>query len=356
MNFKEYIKHYSPKVNDAISSIYDNRVNNVQNEFLKSYYKELKEYFLVGGCNRIRPLLGIAAYNAFSEDKDDRIILPSVGLEFFHIATLIHNDIIDNAKMRGSNHAFHYRFKQYHKKYNLKIMETEDFGNNVGILGGDSAFFFGVEAYLSSEFEFELNVDAIRYYEEVFKEICDSVLIEVELLTHNHLKIEDYIEMISLKTGALIEKSLLIGANYAKADDKYYQYLSSYGINLGIISQIIDDILGTFGDEKEIGKSTDRDIREGKKTCLLIEAYNNLEGKKKNRLNELIEKENMTQNEVQEVKDLFIEADVVSSCKKLIDSYFQEAKLSLNKLKSVINESEFEFLNDLLNFVANRRF
>ena len=355
MNFSEYIKLYKPKINDAIKLIYDKKIKSIKNAFLKVYYSELREYFLAGG-KRIRPLLCIATYNAFEKKNDDKIIFPSVGTEFLHNASLIHDDIIDKDNFRRGKPAFHYRFRQYHEVHDLKKIPTEDFGNSIGIIGGDSAFFLGLEAYLYNNFKQDLNVNAIQYYEEVFKELCEGVLIEIDMVNQQNLKIHDYIEMISLKTGALIEKSILIGANYARVDDKYKTYLSTYGKNLGIIFQISDDILGTFGDEKITGKPVDGDIREGKKTCLLIEAYNTLNDKKRAQLNKLIKMPEITDIEVKEVKELFLEADVINSCKNLADTYYQEAKMSIDKLKGVINQSEIEFFEDLLNFVIKRKF
>ena len=161
MNFIEYGKIYIPKINAAIKEIYDHKLKSVENSFLKDYYTELRDYFLAGG-KRIRPLLCIAAYNAFNPSTDDRIIKPSIGTEFLHNASLIHDDIIDKDDFRRGKPAFHYRFRQYHQKYDLKKMVAEDFGTNIGIIGGDSAYFLGLKAYLSNEFEQDLNLSAIR--------------------------------------------------------------------------------------------------------------------------------------------------------------------------------------------------
>jgi len=235
-------------------------------------------------------------------------------------------------------------------------MDALDFGNSIGIIGGDTAFFLGLEAYFYNDFATDLNLKAVSLYEQAFIEIANGVLIEMDMVNKEELTIDDYINMISLKTGALIEKSLLIGANYANVDKTNVKLLSSYGINLGIVFQIIDDILGTFGDEKVTGKPTDGDIREGKKTCLLIEAYEKLSDKKKEQLNEFIQNQHMTKKDVQKVKDLFLEANVVDSCKELSRNYFHKAKNALDELKKVINPSEAEFFESLLSFVLNRNY
>ncbi len=355
MDFKLYAAKFIPKINEAIKKIYDRKLNAVDNSFLKDYYSELKDYFLSGG-KRIRPLLCIATYNAFTNGGDDKIFMASVGTEFLHNASLVHDDIIDKDDFRRGKPAFHYRFRQYHEKYDLKKMVAEDFGTNIGIIGGDSAFFMGLEAYFFNEFEKELNLRAIEYYQNAYIEISDGVLIEVDMVNQTDLTIEEYINMISLKTGALIQKSILIGANYAKVDEKNRKLLATYGMNLGIIFQIIDDILGTFGDEKILGKPTDGDIREGKKTCLLITALSNLSLEKKNRLIELIENPEMAEKDVDDVRGLFKEANAIENCRNLAKKYFEEAQSSLEELKANINPSEYEFFENLLKFVAERKF
>jgi geranylgeranyl diphosphate synthase type I len=355
MKFSEYAKNYIKKINIAIQSIYDKKLADVNNPFLHAYYYELKAYFLSGG-KRIRPLLCIATYNAFEKDKDDKIIMPSVGVEFLHNASLVHDDIIDKDNFRRGNPAFHYRFQNYYENYKLKKMGKVDFGNSIGIIGGDSAFFLGLDSYLYNDFEADLNLNAIYHYQNAFIKISNGVLIEIDMINRKNLTIEDYIQMISLKTGALLEKSILIGANYARVDKKYQTLLSAFGINLGIIFQIIDDILGTFGDERTTGKPTDGDIREGKKTCLLIEAYNKLSHDDAHYLHQLIEKQEITDSEVNQIKELYLKADVINSCNKLAKKFYQEANESLHQLKSGINEPEYEFFEDLLNFVINRKF
>ncbi len=200
------------------------------------------------------------------------------------------------------------------------------------------------------------NLNSIRFYRQAFTEVIHGVLIEIDMINQKNLSIDDYINMISLKTGALIEKSILIGASYANIEKEYAPHLSTYGVNLGIIFQIIDDILGTFGDEKVTGKPVDGDIREGKRTCLLIEAMNKLGSKKKDHLVNLISKSEITSEEVEEVRDLFMEADVINFCKELASKYYQEAENALEKLKPIINYSEIEFFENLLKFVLEREF
>ncbi len=355
MKFLEYSKIYISKINNVIGSFYEDKINSVENNFLKKYYTELKEYFLAGG-KRIRPLLCIAAYNGFLKSKDDKILRTCVGTEFLHNASLIHDDIIDNDNFRRGEPTFHYRYQQYHKQYNLKRMQTSEFGTSMGIIGGDSAYFIGMEPYMSNEFDDNINLEALFLYKQAFIEIANGVLIEIDMVNQRDITMDEYIEMISLKTGALIEKSILIGATYANASAEDKKNIGIYGMDLGIIFQIKDDILGTFGDEEKTGKPADSDIKEGKKTCLLIEALNQLNENKKKELIEIFENPNMNDDDVNRVRELYKEADVLTLCKTITNNYYKEAMESLKNLKSSINKEEFEVFEDLLNFVYEREY
>jgi len=355
VKFLPFSALYKPKINTAIGSLFDRIIGQMKNKFLIDYYSEMKDYFLAGG-KRIRPLITIAAYNGITNTNEDEIVLPSIGIEFLHNATLIHDDIIDKDDFRRGKPAFHYKFAQYHSKYQFKKMNAAEFGTSIGIIGGDTAFIRGSEAYFNNNFAMNININSIQYYRQAFAEVIHGVLIEIDMVNQKNTSIDEYINMVSLKTGALIEKSILIGANYGKIEQKYIPHLSTYGVNLGIIFQIIDDILGTFGDEKVTGKPTDGDIREGKRTCLLIEAMSNLNETKKDHLVKLLSKSELINEEVEEVRDLYKEADAINSCKKLASKYNQEAKDALEKLKPVVNESEIEFFENLLKFVLERKF
>ncbi|MHA1831899.1 MAG: polyprenyl synthetase family protein [Candidatus Helarchaeota archaeon] len=355
MKVLDYLDIYKPKINETIKKIFNYKLDKVKAPILKGYYSELLDYFLSGG-KRLRPLICIASYNAFKKEKDERIIFPSVGIEFLHNASLIHDDIIDRDDFRRNNPAFHYRFRKYHEDHHLKKMDKYHYGTSMGIIGGDFAYFIGLNAFSNNEFNELKNLKAVNYYAEAFYELCDGILIEMDMINRYDLIIDEYIEMISLKTGALIQKSMLIGAMYADAPENALNYLGNYGINVGIIFQIIDDILGTFGDEKVTGKPIDGDIREGKKTCLLIKALQNLDQNKRNELINLVGKNNITQDEINKVRELFKESDAINACMELVNKYKDLAKNQLEQIQQEINQSEFEFYENLLKYVSERSF
>lgn len=355
MTFVEYSKKYKPKIEDQLKNLLERQKERVNHPFLKDYYEELKTYLLAGG-KRIRPLLTVATYRGLSSEKGEDILFPSIAVELLHNASLIHDDIIDNDELRRSNPAFHYRFKNYHEDHQLPSMQPQEFGYDIGILGGDQVYFLGLEPLSNNTFSSDVNLKAIKLYKDVFTELCEGVLIEIDMLNRSDVSIDDYLKMISLKTGALLEKSVLIGAVYADCSENNFPFLSKYAINLGIIFQIKDDILGTFGDEELTGKPTDGDIREGKKTSLLLAAKDNLNEEDKKRLKLLMGKSELMEAEVEEVRDLFKKADALNFCKDLVSSHYNKAQNALNNLKPRLNSAEFLFFRDLLEFVFKREY
>ncbi|TFF89508.1 MAG: hypothetical protein EU549_00280 [Promethearchaeota archaeon] len=115
-------------------------------------------------------------------------------------------------------------------------------------------------------------------------------------------------------------------------------------------------MLGSFGNEQITGKPTDGDIREGKKTCLLIDALSKLDPNDAQRVKNLIGNPYITKEAVKEVKGLFLKSKSVQSCKKLANKYYEMAETNLNNLKPHVNQSEFEFFKSLLNFVLKREY
>ena len=219
----EYLKIYKPKIEEAIEKLYLKKINSSKNKFLNHYYTELYNYFLSGG-KRIRPLLTIATYNAFCDEQEEKIISPSIGVEFLHNASLVHDDIIDKDDFRRGSPAFHYRFQNYHETYKLKKMEKIDFGNSIGIIGGDSAFFLGLEAYLYNDFKEDLNLKAINYYDDKNK-LRSFKSYSIEILLQ---KVLSKIRILSLKaekqTSFWLQK-LRERPMKEKDNDKYWQEL-----------------------------------------------------------------------------------------------------------------------------------
>ncbi|MHA1715626.1 MAG: polyprenyl synthetase family protein, partial [Promethearchaeota archaeon] len=338
-------------INSAIKDFFKGRTYYKNDDFVRFYYDKLEKYILSGG-KRFRPFLLTQTYKSIIKKDDQRIYRPSLSVEFLHNASLIHDDIIDRDEMRRGQLAFHCIFRNFYRDSKYTFADANHFGITMGILGGDSTFFLGSEA-LQCEFPPELNEKAHALYTRAYHEICDGVLMEMNFVQIPNVTESQYLQMISLKTGALIEKSILIGATYATAPEEIKKAFSKYAINLGIAFQIKDDVLGSFG--KDIGKPTSGDIKDGKKTLLLIKALELSNQDEKKILNDHVGNENLDDDDVDAVREVFKNTGALDYCLEKIQSYSNNALIALESIEKEINAKQVDVFKAAVEFNSKRK-
>lgn len=209
-------------------------------------------YILSLGGKRMRPALLLMACDLFGGDVD-AAIPPALAIEVFHNFTLMHDDIMDNAPIRRG-HA------TVHKKWN----------QNVGILSGDVMLVQGYKLMM------QVPDHLLRPILDIFNitaiGVCEGQQLDMEFEEHTNVSIDEYLNMIKLKTAVVLGGALKIGALIGGADAKDADLLSDFGVNLGIAFQLQDDILDVYGDPEKFGKQVGGDIISNKKTYLLLKS------------------------------------------------------------------------------------
>ncbi|MFI5160896.1 MAG: polyprenyl synthetase family protein [Sphingobacteriales bacterium] len=214
-------------------------------------YEPIK-YILSLGGKRMRPALLLMACDLFGGDIN-KAISSALAIEVFHNFTLMHDDIMDNAPLRRGNVTVH-----------------EKWNKNVAILSGDVML---VEGY-----KLMMNVDEhlLRPIMNIFNEtavgVCEGQQLDMEFETRIDVGLDEYIEMIRLKTAVVLGSALKIGALIGGANVEDAALLQTFGEQLGIAFQLQDDILDVYGDPEKFGKQVGGDIQSNKKTFLLIKA------------------------------------------------------------------------------------
>jgi len=180
----------------------------------------------------------------------DKLLPLSVAFEMVHLATLIHDDIVDNATTRRGNPTVNALW-----------------GNNIAILLGD--YYFAKTAGLIAD----INDNRIDHlFSDTVATVCEGTIMEMMTAGRIDLTIESYYEKINHKTACLIAACCKGGAIVSQAADEEIELLYAYGLNLGIAFQIIDDILDYTEDQATIGKPAGNDLRQGMVTLPLIYA------------------------------------------------------------------------------------
>ena len=208
-------------------------------------------YALEEGGKRMRPVLTMMSYNLFADDVE-RALEAALAVEIFHNFTLLHDDIMDNAAMRRGRESVYAKW-----------------GSNIAILSGDVML---IEAYKHLQ-----NIPAdklpqvLERFNTMSSQVCEGQQYDMDFETQAKVAVAEYMNMIELKTAALLAGSVTIGAILAGASSEDANRLHRFATEVGIAFQLQDDLLDSYGDER-LGKKIGGDILEGKKTYLMITA------------------------------------------------------------------------------------
>lgn len=214
-------------------------------------------YIMSLGGKRIRPVLVLMAAELFEEDLKEPLHA-AMAIETFHNFTLIHDDIMDNAPLRRG-----------------KITVHEKWGVNNAILSGDVMM---VEANKQlSNLDISVLKRALFTFNSTAQGVCQGQQLDMEFEDRDDVTLEEYIEMIRLKTAVLIGGALKLGAEVANASVEDAENLYSFGENLGIAFQLQDDILDVYASPEKFGKQIGGDIISNKKTWLMLQAIQEAE-------------------------------------------------------------------------------
>lgn len=300
----------------------------------KGLYEPI-EYVLSLGGKRLRPVLMLLAYNLYKEDIE-RIFPQAVGMETYHNFTLLHDDLMDKAEMRRGKPVVH-------KKWN----------ENTAILSGDAMLILAYQ-FIIKECPTIYMQPVMEAFGKATLEVCEGQQWDMEFETRDNVTIEEYIEMIRLKTSVLLASSLQIGAILGGASAKDIQYLYDFGIKMGLAFQLQDDYLDVYGDPAVFGKKIGGDILCNKKTYMLITALNNTEGRDKEQLKHWLEVTDFNPTEkIAAVTNIYNKVGVATACKTEIQKYYAEG-LSLLEQVSV-DESLKENLRSYVCRLVDRK-
>lgn len=208
-------------------------------------------YLLSLGGKRVRPAVCLMANELFGPIKEEAWHA-AVAIELFHNFTLIHDDIMDKAPLRRG-------FPTIHAKYGL----------TAGILGGDAMSIYAYQSLAGIETNFKA---VLQVFNTTAIQVCEGQQLDMDFEARNDVSIEEYINMISLKTSVLLAASMKIGALIADAPVAECERLYAFGKNLGIAFQLQDDFLDAFGKSNKLGKQQGGDIIANKKTFLHLQA------------------------------------------------------------------------------------
>lgn len=266
------------------------------------------KYTLEGGGKRLRPTLLLASCAALGGKPEDAIN-QAVGIEMFHNFTLLHDDVMDNAEVRRGRPTVHRRWNE-----------------SVAILSGDAMLTLATQLMMKGTGE-KLR-EVLDLFNTVAMEVYGGQQLDMEFEDRNDVIVEEYIEMIRLKTSVLLAGAcklgaIMAGANAADADAMYL-----YGERLGLAFQLQDDNLDTYGDPALFGKEIGGDIVNEKKTWLWINAMN----RAPEQLRAILDRKLTDYLKIEEVRALYTSLGLKEEAATLIERYAEEAVAAIKNV------------------------
>ncbi len=320
----EFLDHYQDIVSRAIA---DNKFTQKPSELY-----EPMNYIISHGGKRLRPIMVLMANDLFGGDLQ-MAIKPALAIEFFHNFSLIHDDIMDAAPLRRGKPTIH----TIH-------------GLNVGILSGDGLL---IKAYqFFEDLEPELFKKCVKIFSETGAVLCEGQQQDMNFETSDNVTYDEYIEMITNKTGVLSAASFKIGALIAGADEKDADALYNFGKHIGIAFQIMDDYLDVFGNQKQFGKKHAGDIYENKKTVLYLLALENASEEELNELHFWYSRTTDNVDKVYGVEKIFRRTKVDEKVLRLIQKHNEIGQDFLNTI-NLSEEKKRPFI-ELANYLLRR--
>ena len=290
------------------------------------------QYILGIGGKRVRPVLCLLGNELFDTIKSDAWQV-ACAVELFHNFSLIHDDIMDQAPLRRG-------METVHQKY----------GTNTAILAGDAMMIMSWE-YLR-KIDKEILPTVLELFNKTALEVSEGQQLDMDFETRDRVTLDEYREMITLKTSVLLAAALKLGAIIGGAGEGNAGHLYEFGKNLGIAFQIQDDYLDAFGNPEKFGKQVGGDILANKKTFLLIHAMETVTGADQQLLDNLLK--NNPADKVDQMLGLFKRSGVDEWAMKLKNNYLELALDHLEKI--AVQSKRKEPLKQLASFLVQREY
>ena len=328
MSYTSYAEVVS-QVNQQLSLIseeYINRSGDYSHDY-KQLWQNIADYLSHGG-KRLRPYIVILSYEAYGGKSTKSILPVATAWELLHAALLMHDDIIDRDNIR---HGKKNISGIYEEKYQSK--DSAHFALSTALLAGDllisGAHDIVWQADISDTYQkplHELLKKAL--FGVVGGELVDTVSVEKPIMT---------VDARLVATQKTAEYSfiypLLTGATLADVSDEEQQLLYSLGESVGLAYQLVDDILGVFGDEGTTGKSVTSDIAERKRTVLLQETFNHIDSDDQSWLEEIYSLDREIEpSDIEKIKQLMISSGARQKLEHEIEVIMQKAEIIISKL------------------------
>lgn len=358
MVIEEELQNFKERLDPKIGAYFDLVVAKAgeEDDLVAEAIRHVRELVLVGG-KRLRAAFMYYGYLGAGGTEEEKILDTSVAVELIHAFLLVHDDIIDRDDVRHGVPTLHQRYAEFGKQF-FPEKDTDHFGNSIALIMGDMLCAFGNDIIFRSSFPHERVFLALSRLQSIVSFTVVGQARDIYMEYKGGASEEEILKMYENKTAKYtVEGPLHLGAILAGASQELLDGLSAYAVPLGIAFQIQDDILGSFGTLKRIGKPIGSDIEEGKITILVSRALRDGTSEQKKRIREILALgAGLTETDVEEFRALLEATGALLGAKQLATDYINQGKEALEKIKAMLHPRAYDFLFSVSEYMMKREY
>lgn len=306
------------------------------------------------GGKRLRPKMTLLAYKAFGGRDVAQIMPVAAAQELLHFSLLIHDDVIDRDYIRYNTLNIAGRYREHYSKFLTSTNDQIHFAHSAAILAGDLMLSGAHQLIVTSDISAENKVIAQQLLSRSVFEVAGGELLDTELSFVPYTS-GDALKIARYKTaGYSFTTPLLTGGRIAGISDDKATILNDFGLSLGVAFQLVDDLLGTFGEESTTGKSTTSDITEGKRTLMVEHAVGAMTTAEKSHFEKFFGNRDATLDQIGDIKQLFISTGAKTKTEAIIKEHASKAEASLAQLD--LDQDYHKEFSELIRRVTERAY
>jgi octaprenyl-diphosphate synthase len=307
------------KLEDSIDRLLTTRV---------AFIKDVVHHLIRSGGKRVRPILVILSSKLCGCDNDDPLPYAAI-VEFIHTATLLHDDVVDNAETRRGN-----------------ATANTVWGNESSVLVGDFLFSKSFDLMVLNQ-----NAEILKVMSRATTDLAEGEILELLKTSDVRTTEEEYYEVIQAKTAVLLSAACEVGALLGNVDQEKRTALRDFGFHVGMAFQLTDDLLDYVSSDRVLGKDTGRDLKEGKVTLPLIHALKSATVEERGFIEQALTKPRTTVKDFQKTKEIIEKYNGLAYAARVSRGHVDAAK----DLMEVFPDSPHKkALIDLADYIVSR--
>ena len=283
---------------------------------------------VASGGKRLRPIM-VGLASSFGKVEEEKILEIAAGIEILHMATLVHDDIIDEAELRRG-----------------EVTAQKRYGKKMAVFIGDYLL-----SSINSVFERQLSSASRVKLNKIVRMICEGEIKQFQNKYNYNITINQYLKRIRRKTALLFGLSTYLGAYESKVKDKKLHHLYNVGLEMGMAFQIQDDILDFTGNKEVVGKKLGQDLISGVYTLPVILLLHNEEYRKK--VINIVSDKSKLENDFDYLANMISDSNVLEQSKELARRFIDKARYHLEELPE--NEAK-DYLHKIIDKQLGRKF